>query len=166
MLSFIVQLPLASSSRMVTVRDALRGSSESIFALMFDDRPGKLFEGLQNCRSVIFVSRQRSGAHPCELEVTRYQRWATGIRDQLFQTTRFTRVDGPQFNADQFPKYPEPAAQSCFQKILGAGGETVEAVLSPSAIRTTPRTALWGRPRMGATFTCAGRPTRRRSVPC
>ncbi|WP_174842897.1 Eco57I restriction-modification methylase domain-containing protein [Candidatus Oscillochloris fontis] len=57
-LSFIVQLPLVSSSRMTTVRQVLRQSSEALYVATFDDRPGKLFEGLQHCRSVVFIAER------------------------------------------------------------------------------------------------------------
>src|SRR5258708_8329126 len=55
-MSFIVQLPLANSSRMETVRTLLTHASTSLFVITFDDRPGKLFDGLEHCRSTIFNS--------------------------------------------------------------------------------------------------------------
>ena len=58
-MSFIVQLPLTSSSRMNSVRSLLRQRSSSLFVIPFDDRPGKLFDGLEHCRSTIFFSECR-----------------------------------------------------------------------------------------------------------
>ena len=70
--SFIVQLPLTSSSRMAEARHVLRSESSSLFVLPFGDRPGKLFEGLENCRSVIFLSQGPNASHSRGLMVTRY----------------------------------------------------------------------------------------------
>jgi hypothetical protein len=52
--SFIVQMPLVCSSRMDVTRAILRNASSLLWAATFDDRPGKLFDGLQHCRSTIF----------------------------------------------------------------------------------------------------------------
>ena len=59
-MSFIVQLPLASSSRMLSARRLLAQASSSLYVAPFDDRPGKLFDGLEHCRSVIFLSEGRT----------------------------------------------------------------------------------------------------------
>lgn len=79
--SFIVQLPLVSSSRMACVRLALRQKSSSLWVSTFDDRPGKLFEGLQHCRSTIFLAR--CGKEVNRTWATRYQRWPTAERPML-----------------------------------------------------------------------------------
>ena len=96
--SFIVQLPMVSSSRMVSVRDLLRQRSEELYVASFDDRPGKLFDGLQHCRSVVFVAhiQSRKSRRGLKLHTSRYQRWygraasagtgpVRGMRDGLFQ---------------------------------------------------------------------------------
>ena len=77
--SFIVQLPLVNSSRMATVRNLLRGSSADLWIIPFDDRPGKLFEGLQNCRSAVFVSVAGEDAGSHDLHSSKYQRWVTPV---------------------------------------------------------------------------------------
>ena len=85
--SFIVQLPLVCSSRMESVRDALRSASSVVWVTTFDDRPGKLFDGLQHCRSTIFfVKRGRSNV---QTFTTRYQRWPTQNRGDLFPSITF-----------------------------------------------------------------------------
>jgi hypothetical protein len=89
-LGFIVQLPLTSSSRMSRVRELLFHESELMAVCSFDDRPGKLFDGLEHCRSVIFLSESNPGGKPCSLFTTRYLRWKTEARDSLFATMQFT----------------------------------------------------------------------------
>ena len=66
--SFIVQLPFVCSSRMNSLRSFLRERTAYSYVVPFDDRPGKLFEGLQHCRSVIFVAQPKhdhSNVIPC-----------------------------------------------------------------------------------------------------
>ncbi len=103
-MSFIVQLPLVSSSRMKVVRKALVNMSGDLWIAAFDDRPGKLFDGLQHCRATIFLAR-RSGIGECrEVAVTRYQRWPTAARGNLFATLRFVAVPTAPWPIDCFPK--------------------------------------------------------------
>jgi hypothetical protein len=46
-MSFIVQLPLASSSRMESVRSVLRQRSNALYVIPFDDRPGSCSRGFK-----------------------------------------------------------------------------------------------------------------------
>ena len=105
--SFIVQLPMASSSRMVSLRDVLMKSTEELYVLPFDDRPGKLFEGLQHCRSVIFiaVNKSRTPRRVSGLRTSRYQRWYADTRNQLFQAIQYSAPGSDSFGLKIFPKY-------------------------------------------------------------
>ncbi len=77
-LSFIVQLPLMSSSRMAVLRKVMSKGSDLLLVTPFDDRPGKLFDGLQHCRSVIFNSFKAELTDTTgELWTAQYQRWPT-----------------------------------------------------------------------------------------
>lgn len=131
--SLIVQLPLASSSRMSPVRSLLRGKSSELAVITFDDRPGKLFEGLQNCRSLIFVSQAHQGSNGSLLTTTRYQRWATHVRDVLFANLEFAKLLEEPLYAGQFPKYANTLEESLFRRIKRKGRETVASVLSRQA---------------------------------
>ena len=105
--SFIVQLPMASSSRMVSLRDVLMKNTEELYVSPFDDRPGKLFEGLQHCRSVIFiaVNKSRTSRHVSNLRTSRYQRWYADTRNQLFQAIQYSAPGSDSFGLRIFPKY-------------------------------------------------------------
>lgn len=133
--NFIVQLPLASSSRMSPVRSLLRGRSKELTVITFDDRPGKLFEGLQHCRSTIFVSRARQGVNGAVLATTRYQRWATHVRDVLFANLEFAELLEEPLYAGQLPKYANAPEESIFRKIKQTGKETVASMLSRRATK-------------------------------
>jgi hypothetical protein len=129
--SFFVQLPLTNSSRMDTARSVLRSGSRTLHIVPFDDRPGKLFEGLQHCRSVIFISRGTPEADGTTTVVDRYQRWATEVRDTLFQGFVFTELDGPLLFDGHFPKLGSTVEQSAFRKIAQHANRTLEHSLSP-----------------------------------
>lgn len=102
--SFIVQLPMACSSRMGSLRDVLRDSTGTLYVSPFDDRPGKLFDGLQHCRSVIMVAQSGSSPHAFTLHTSRYQRWHTAARDQLFQKIQYTTPRDDLHFFGTFPK--------------------------------------------------------------
>jgi hypothetical protein len=123
-MSFIVQLPLASSSRMESVRSVLRQRSNSLYVIPFDDRPGKLFEGLQNCRSVIFLSEvsRYSEAFLC---TTRYQRWPTQTRSYLFPRIEYARASKAALYPGLFPKYATDSEVTIFTKELEKSDMTI-----------------------------------------
>lgn len=123
--SFIVQLPLTSSSRMEPARTLLRSRSETLHVLPFDDRPGKLFDGLQHCRSVVFVSRGTPAAGTSTVFVTKYQRWPTEARSFLFQRLLFTELCDPLIFKGHFPKVAANEERSAFAKVLATSTKTV-----------------------------------------
>lgn len=105
--SFIVQLPLVSSSRMSLVRKLLNRASKSLFIIPFDDRPGKLFEGLEHCRSAIYLSESASEDVTTNIYVTKYQRWPTENRPNLISTLEYVHlpVHRKLMFSDQYPKH-------------------------------------------------------------
>ncbi len=123
-MSFIVQLPLTNSSRMAPVRRYLRERSSVLHVTPFDDRPGKLFEGLQHCRSVIFVSRAGS-ADGNKLFTNRYQRWPSSGRDFLFSNLGHNEVQSNLIHPGLFPKYPCTTAQHIFERLRTTSNQIV-----------------------------------------
>src|SRR5262249_1732804 len=123
-MSFIVQLPPASSSRMESVRSVLRQRSNALYVIPFDDRPGKLFEGLQHCRSVIFLSE---ASHHGEgfLCTTRYQRWPTQTRPYLFSQIEYARASKTGLYPGLFPKYATDSEVSIFAKVPEKSDTTI-----------------------------------------
>ena len=121
--SFIVQLPMVSSSRMVSVRDLLTKGAEELYVASFDDRPGKLFDGLQHCRCVVFVARikNKRSRRAFVLHTSRYQRWHTGMRDGLFQRIRYSSLHGDGFRGGVFPKYDGDLGARALARIHAAG---------------------------------------------
>ena len=163
-MSFIVQLPLVSSSRMAIIRRVISTSSSTLHVIPFDDRPGKLFEGLQHCRSVIFLSA-RDGTNRCELFTTRYQRWHTETGPTLFSQFEFANSSGAILFLDYFQSMRQTMKLPYFARSrrrlrpplvpsLSTGKHVhlsfikkLPAIGSrrPLASHTIPRTGLWPR---------------------
>jgi hypothetical protein len=120
LLSFIVQLPLVNSSRMISVRNLLKERSSSIFTVTYDDRPSKLFEGLQHCRSTIFISQAKRDTNIPVIATTKYQRWSAEVRENIFPLLRYTKIEKQPFYSDQFPKYASNLEGSLFEKVQAA----------------------------------------------
>jgi hypothetical protein len=116
--SFIVQLPMVSSSRMVTLRECIKDQCSYLNVIPCDDRPGKLFNGLEHCRACIFVARKRRQEETLQFLTTRYNRWASGVRDTLFNNLEFTRVLEEGLFQAQFPKLGAPVQAAVFKKLL------------------------------------------------
>jgi len=114
--SLIVQLPLTSASRMMSVRSSLRDQSKFCTAIPFDDRPGKLFEGLQNCRSVIFTCLKQR-VDNTKVFTSNYQRWATDARAMLFPTFQYATSIRRTLFPDLFAKCGAQVAATILEKL-------------------------------------------------
>jgi hypothetical protein len=128
--SFIVQLPLVSSSRMVILREILRQHSQYLLTIPFDDRPGKLFKDLEHCRSSIFIAEAGKASNNKRLIASRYQRWASQVRDYLFYQVEFAEIVGKLIYADQFPKYANRIQEALFSKITANSKNTIRCLTS------------------------------------
>lgn len=115
-LSFIVQLPLVSSARMKNVRDLLFENSGHLMLIPCDDRPSKLFEGLEHCRSAIFISTPNINNEK-KVMITGYQRWYSEFRFYLFETFIFTMISSSIFFLGNFSKLSSLYAEKIFTKI-------------------------------------------------
>ncbi len=124
-MSFIVQLPMVSSSRMAAIRSLLAESSAALHVITFDDRPGKLFDGLQHCRSVIFLSQSPAPSTTPTLLTTRYQRWATEVRENLFEQVEYACLVGRPLFAGLFPKYAGEIQESLFRRVGEKGAPRI-----------------------------------------
>jgi hypothetical protein len=117
LVSFIVQLPLASASRMQGLRTWIEQNAASLWVATFDDRPGKLFDGLQHCRSTIFIAykaNQKTTHRLC----SRYQRWPTEARAAMLATVKFAGHAWLQTPDGAWPKVDDPNVVSALTKLL------------------------------------------------
>jgi hypothetical protein len=64
-------------------------SNGSVVASNFNDRPGKLFDGLEHIRlAIVLFAKKKEGVRT--IHTTTYNKWITEARDHLFQTLSFT----------------------------------------------------------------------------
>ena len=134
-LSFIVQLPIVSSSRMESIREFLLRSSSFMATITCDDRPGKLFEGLQHCRSTIFLLQRRTEAGNTSLWSSGYRRWASAVREFLFPITNFAEVCEEEIRRGQFPKLSSQLQVSVYLKIFAQSNRSFGLASSPRATK-------------------------------
>ncbi|WP_348266244.1 Eco57I restriction-modification methylase domain-containing protein [Edaphobacter sp. DSM 109919] len=153
--SFIVQLPLTSSSRMNTVRSLLRTSSSYISVIPFDDRPGKLFDGLQHCRSVVFTCRKDDRSPKFEV-VSRYQRWPSEARSTLFSTLSFSLGNVEDSITRHFAKLGSPQARNVIEKLQsdtnGSFGLSLSSQKTSDFIFYQEATQYWIKATVGLPF--------------
>ncbi len=122
--SFIVQLPMASSSRMAPVRKLLRGAAGVLHLAYFDDRPGRLFDGLEHCRAVIFHAADETHGEARVL-TTKYQRWYTDARAHLFGTLEYADSSAPAIVGEVFPKYGSALEAQVFASVARAADSSL-----------------------------------------
>ena len=84
----IVQLSYTCTDRMEPVQRLSLSQSGGLWLSHFDDRPAKLFDGLEHIRATITLS-QRSVDGSSAVYSTAYNRWYTESRSQLFDTVAF-----------------------------------------------------------------------------
>ena len=85
---FIVPLALVSTDRMKHIREFIHGNSSDVKYYNFDDRPGKIFSGLEHCRATIVVTGKGTGVE--KITTSKYHRWFTKDRSKLFEDLKTT----------------------------------------------------------------------------
>ena len=84
----IVQLSYSCTDRMEPIQRLCLSQSDGLWLSHFDDRPAKLFDGLEHIRATIALS-ERSTNGSRSVYSTAYNRWYTEARSQLFDTLAF-----------------------------------------------------------------------------
>jgi type I restriction-modification system DNA methylase subunit len=83
MFGFIVPISLVSTDRMDDIREYIHENSAEVEYFNFDDRPGKIFSGLEDCRATIVVINKGRGVET--VTTSKYHRWHTKDRSDLFK---------------------------------------------------------------------------------
>ncbi|MEW6375802.1 MAG: DNA methyltransferase [Thermodesulfobacteriota bacterium] len=111
----IVQLPIVCTDRMIPLQKiCIRQSKNSWFA-NFDDRPAKLFDGLQHIRASIFTTKKGKDNFQ-KIYSTSYNRWYSEGRSVLFQLLSFAEISNYIMDG-AIPKIGHPTAKSIMQLI-------------------------------------------------
>ena len=97
-------------------------SARNVQVSCFDDRPSRLFDGLEHIRLAIVLASQIA---PARWATTRYHKWVTEERPALFQRLcYFDAAESPIANA--VPKMGDEVERSILRK-LGGAGESIAA---------------------------------------
>ena len=106
-LGYIVPISSISTKRMMLLQNMLVNRCSQLRISNYDDRPGKLFEGLEDCRSSIILAQTKFKNHKinCDIKTTGYHRWHTRDRAKLFDnikyfTNKIPIKDGSIFKID------------------------------------------------------------------
>ncbi|MEB8328321.1 Eco57I restriction-modification methylase domain-containing protein [Flavobacteriaceae bacterium KMM 6897] len=89
-LGFIVQLPIVCTPRMKPVQDYLEKNTNLNLFSFFDDRPAKLFDGLEHVRATILIAQNSRNAEN-EIYTTTYNRWYSKDRGELFDNLNYQK---------------------------------------------------------------------------
>ncbi len=122
-LGMIVQLSAICTDRMEPLQKQYLASSSRIWASSFDDRPAKLFDGLEHVRATIILSLH--GAPPA-IYTTRLQRWHAESRRYLFACTTYEAADGFTMPGS-FPKVGGPGLANILRRVRSQGHALAEA---------------------------------------
>ena len=88
---YIVPISSVCTDRMTPLQKLLIGNTAILKISNFDDRPDKIFKGLEHCRSsIIFGLKNQSTTH--KVYSTRYHRWYAIEREKLFKNIHFEEV--------------------------------------------------------------------------
>jgi len=115
---------------MTTTRELLRRRSNTLTLVPIDDRPGKLFEGLEHCRSVIFRARVGSVNGSRTVSASKYQRWPTAARDSLFARLELAETTGETIYPQRFAKFANQLQSSIFVKVKVNSDQTIGSALA------------------------------------
>jgi hypothetical protein len=88
--SMIVQLPMICTDRMVTLQKECLMQGQAIWFSSFDDRPARLFDGLEHIRATIFIAKKDISTG--RVFSTTYNRWYSESRTTLFETLSYLDI--------------------------------------------------------------------------
>jgi hypothetical protein len=88
--SYIVPISSVCTDRMASLQELLIHSSKELKVSNFDDRPDKIFKGLEDCRSSIIFGHKDTDGH--KVLSTHYHRWYAEEREKLFKHMSFVDV--------------------------------------------------------------------------
>ena len=124
---FIVPVALVSTDRMSDIREILHSTSSEVFYYNFDDRPSKIFSGIEHCRSTIVITEKGKGVQ--KVTTSKFQKWTSEERPRLLnklKTTSWTVQD----QEAKVPKIGTNLERNIIRKLNDAsGGKTINDAL-------------------------------------
>ncbi len=130
---FIVPLSLISTERMNSIRENITNNSCEANYYNFDDRPGKIFSGLEHCRSTILITEKGSGVN--NVTTSKYHRWFSRYRPQLFKNleTNYWDISDPRETIPKIGTMTEKYILTKLNKI--SNGKTVKDFVNENGVK-------------------------------
>lgn len=114
-------LPSASvcTPRMIDFQNIIAKNSRKLFISTYDDRPGKIFVNLESMRvAIILMSKKGSADKNPEIYVTKYNRFLSSERKQLFKNLKYIQIDSNQIKGGYIPKFGDELERPIHEKIF------------------------------------------------
>ena len=108
----IVPVSGACTDGFAPLRSSLAGAGDMVVS-HFNDRPSRLFDGIEHCRLSIYLLNVGSSAR--RVFSTAYNKWQAIERGKLFQSLTFIESTGTDSNS-LLPKFGHPLEMSVLQK--------------------------------------------------
>ena len=127
---FIVQAPVVSTQRMSQLRQFLYQHSEFTSYAIFNDRPSKLFQGMNNCRvCIVLHCKNTSGQHRATA-TTRYHKWYKEEAPSLLDLVQYQFVS-VAVPGEVIPKLRSQTDLNIYRKVLSLPN-TLGSLISPT----------------------------------
>jgi methylase of polypeptide subunit release factors len=110
----IVQLPMVCTDRMKPLQNICKEKDSKLWFANFDDRPARLFEGLQHIRATIYLAKK--GKENENIYSTKYNRWYSEVRSILFNLLAFEEISDSLFDG-AIPKIGDIRAKNILHHI-------------------------------------------------
>lgn len=127
---FIVPIALVSTDRMNCIRAFIHTNSSEVEYYNFDDRPGKIFSGIEDCRQTILVTEKGAGLN--WVVTSKYHRWKSEDRAKLLKNLKTHKwpIASP---TDSIPKIGTRTEEDILKKLQHkSGGKSVQDYLKDS----------------------------------
>jgi hypothetical protein len=115
-MGMIVQLPIVCTDRMKPLQDELLKRNSHLWFSNFDDRPARLFDGLEHIRATIVLTNT-GRATDVQVFSTGYQRWYSEERGSLFNVLCYEDVD-TFLVAGVIPKIGSGILKNAWERLL------------------------------------------------
>ena len=117
LVGMIVQLSSICTDRMSELQEEIRINSEEVWISNYDDRPAKLFDGLEHIRASIIISQiSKKTNHPSMMHSTNLLRWYTECRAILFHRIAYNTLSDLHIPGS-IPKIGEAQLKSLIRKV-------------------------------------------------
>ncbi len=114
-IGMIVQMSAVCTDRMSSLQTAYLHDASAIWVSSYDDRPGKLFDGLEHIRAAIILS-EHAGFGASLVSSTKLNRWPSEARPVLFSVLEFD-VSTELVTVGSFPKVGNQKLHTIIDKI-------------------------------------------------